>query len=624
MADPILGTSGPDTRNGTPGDEAIFLFGGDDLANGLAGNDAIYGGDGSDNLFGGRGDDELHADEGGADTLYGGDGNDSLLAGFGDFGDLADGGAGTDEITLFYGAGFVAPGTAFFIRLSPSFFVLAGGAQAINVQNVERMYVVTDDGADFVEGGSLDDSISAGLGDDTLIGGAGNDSLDVGLGRFRVSGGAGTDSFVADLSDLAAGQRVTLTATGRVDLGSYGQARGIEQLFVLTGAGDDSLRGGRLADRFDSGAGNDTLFSSGGDDEMAPGEGDDLAYGGLGDDQFFEFASSAGSGNDTLHGDAGNDTITGGDGSDELYGGDGDDVLRMGMAADTAYGGRGNDTIVDDNFFSGDDDAFYGGLGNDTMTSSQGSDSLFGEAGNDVLQVLPLDSSVHAVDGGTGTDTFEWGLAGGFSFPILQVTRASFSGGVYNILCDGVTMAVAANIEIVKVRGGNLGDMLAGGNLSDTLAGGDGDDELRGHGSFNPIAEPLLDRDFLFGGAGNDTLDGREGTDTLTGGSGADHFVFARIIDSGATADIADRINDFKRSVDVIDLTAIDAVAATASVNDAFDLVEAFTGVAGQALLTRIANRWRLLELDVTGDGVADMAINIFGQAGPLESDLAL
>lgn len=615
MAGPIFGSPGSDTRNGTPGDDRFDLFGGDDVANGLGGNDTIFGGDGSDNLFGGLGNDVLHADEGGADTLYGGNGNDSLLAGFGDFGDLADGGAGIDQITLFYPAGFVVAGTAFFIRLSPSFFVLAGGAQGINVQNVERMYVVTADGADHVEGGGLDDTISAGLGNDTLIGGAGDDRLDAGQGMFRVNGGTGTDTFVVDLSDLAAGQQVTLTAKGRVDLGSYGLARGVEQLSVVTGSGNDNLRGGNLVDLLDGGAGIDTLYGAAGDDEVAPGEGDDLAYGGLGNDQILEFASSTGSGNDTLHGEAGNDTIAGGAGDDALYGGEGDDNLRPGVAADIAYGGKGNDRFVDDNFQVPDDDAFYGGLGSDTMTSSQGNDSLFGGAGNDVLEVLPLVSVSHLVDGGAGTDTFAWGLAGGFSLVIPQVIVAGFVGDVYTVLRDGVTTAEAVDVEIIKVRGGNLGD---------TLTGGDRNDELRGHGSFNPIAEPLLDTDLLSGGAGNDTLDGREGLDTLTGGSGADRFVFTRIIDSGATAATADRITDFEAGLDVIDLTAIDAVAATPSVNDAFDLVGAFTGTAGQAVLTAVSATRRLLELDVTGDGVADMVVDIRGPAGPLESDLVL
>ena len=57
------------------------------------------------------------------------------------------------------------------------------------------------------------------------------------------------------------------------------------------------------------------------------------------------------------------------------------------------------------------------------------------------------------------------------------------------------------------------GGLLAGTDKSDNLDGKEGDDEVRGHG----------ERDFLFGGAGNDVIHGGPGDDSLlTGGDGDD------------------------------------------------------------------------------------------------------
>ena len=65
---------------------------------------------------------------------------------------------------------------------------------------------------------------------------------------------------------------------------------------------------------------------------------------------------------------------------------------------------------------------------------------------------------------------------------------------------------------------------------------------------------------------------------------------------------------------DFLDLTAIDADANTAG-DQAFSLVGAFSGSAGQAVLTFDAgsNSTRLL-LDVNGDGQADGLVLFIGQ----------
>ena len=81
----------------------------------------------------------------------------------------------------------------------------------------------------------------------------------------------------------------------------------------------------------------------------------------------------------------------------------------------------------------------------------------------------------------------------------------------------------------------------------DTLTGDDGDDLLKG-------------------GKGDDTLLGGDGVGGLKGGRGENIFAFAEL-NAGK-----DEILDLVRGKDLIDVSAIDAKAATAE-DDAFDLI---------------------------------------------------
>jgi serralysin len=109
--------------------------------------------------------------------------------------------------------------------------------------------------------------------------------------------------------------------------------------------------------------------------------------------------------------------------------------------------------------------------------------------------------------------------------------------------------------------------------------------------------------DTLFGNDVGNRLDGGKGNDIFTGNGGADTFVFNDIGGS-------DRITDFARGSDKIDLRGIDAVAGGA--NDAFSFIGsgAFTNQAGQ-LRTFVQSGANILAGDVDGDGVADFLINL-------------
>jgi glucose/arabinose dehydrogenase len=149
--------------------------------------------------------------------------------------------------------------------------------------------------------------------------------------------------------------------------------------------------------------------------------------------------------------------------------------------------------------------------------------------------------------------------AEGRSFTVDSI--ASFGedghGNLYIVSIDGAIIrlspAEGAGDGADLLRGGAGRDRIHGGAQDDTLHGDEGDDRL-------------------FGGSQDDVLVGGAGRDRMSGGTGGDVFVFRSVSDTGNATTKRDVIGDFAGGEDVLDLSAIDAMAGTGG-NQSFTLI---------------------------------------------------
>jgi Ca2+-binding RTX toxin-like protein len=649
-ADTINAGLGNDNVNGGDGHDQLSGEGGNDYLNGGAGNDKLFGGDGNDNLVGGLG----------SDTMYGGVGNDSYNVD--STGDVVIEltGQGTDDVFTTLGF-YTLPSAVENLQFSGA-GAFYGTGNALN--NVMRGGASND----FLQGMAGNDMLYGGAGADDLYGGEGNDTLDgggsLGLEEDYLSGGAGDD--VYRLQDDETVFEMAGGGLDRIEVGNWWnytlqKLPEVENL-TYTGADDFVMAGNGKANILVGGPGADVILGLGGADKLVGGGGNDIYYadgldtvvvtagGGLdtivtnasldlrmmanvenvrffGGPAFNGIGSSGAnqmtgwSGNDTLQGLEGNDTLTGYGGQDLMYGGAGNDVFMVGFYAEgseieefddsvahwsqdgggeasdyfeplrdqytdlnifdlpngsgtpqslTIWGGDGDDALQGS--LSGQKVEFHGGLGNDTVgPSGSASVQAFGDEGNDVLWGGGANDSL---DGGVGNDELH---GGGF------------------------------------LNGGAGNDTVAG---TGKLAGGDGDDRIQG---FNGA-------DQIIGGAGKDTVEGGYGADFIVADA-QDTIVYKYLGDSSKAAmDVVDWVAgarfDFTnlRTLDLyspedVDLHFIGAAAFTVGTITDFDQMR---------LSYDAVNFKTFLEIEVDGDGVADMVIQLNGMHTLTASDFLL
>ena len=537
--DTLEGGTGNDTVYGDNDDDWLYGQDGDDYMSGDAGNDRVYGGNGNDTLYGGTGNDSIYG-EAGIATVYGQDGNDYIVDGSFGTGDSFDGGAGTDtlvsdttwvdSVVFDLAAGWMkypgTTGTTYDTILNIENLTVGGGADVYG-SDVANLIVVLDTGPasnNTIDGRGGNDTVYAGIGDDSLMGGAGtdylygqdgNDTLAGGLdvdyayggngddlivftlwNYFdHVDGGAGTDTLDASASDYSGNtfdfEAGTLTGTTPGTLSLLG----IE--IFQDGSGGNTI--------VSNGTGG-TYFGNGGDDTMIAELGAETMDGGVGGNDTLDLTRYTGdyvvdmttgatnfwyelyTNFEHLVSGDGNDSITGTSGANSISTGAGNDSINAGAGMDTVNAGDGDDIITDtQGMGASDDDVYDGGAGTDTLVHDLG-----------------WASSV-TFDLDTG-----WSSWSGNRDQLISIENLTV-GGAATVIGSAV-----ANVLTVNGTGANVIDGLAGndtidagggndginaGSGMDVVNAGDGDDVIT-----DTETMTASDNDVYDGGAGNDTL----------------------------------------------------------------------------------------------------------------------
>ncbi|MCC7272015.1 MAG: hypothetical protein IT561_05055 [Alphaproteobacteria bacterium] len=189
---------------------------------------------------------------------------------------------------------------------------------------------------------------------------------------------------------------------------------------------------------------NDTVVSGPGDDTLRGFAGDDVI---LGSD-----------GNDAIYGDDGQDELYGNRGFDFMDGGFGADFVRGGQEGDYVDGGEGDDWHLNGN---NGDDTVLGGNGNDNLFGGRDQDALYGEAGDDWLSG---DLGDDTLDGGFGGDIFLFRSNGGVD--LVADYFPDEDGDVFaieaNINGSGIFSGADVLTRIFDVQGGSFVDLGAG------------------------------------------------------------------------------------------------------------------------------------------------------------------
>lgn len=527
--------------------------------------------------------------------------------------------AGDFDNSLFPIAHYDPPNMRSYVRGGYGNDMLTAGRHGSSIMALSGNDLLTGrDGDDFMNGGGGNDTMNGGGGNDTMYGDVGTDLIRGHAGDDRIYGHSGNDTLNGgpgnDIMQGAAGDHLMVGEDGddrMTDMLGHNVLSGNRGNDVLqTGSGNDRLSGGSGNDRLFSGSGNDRLDGDGDNDRLDGGAGKDTINGGAGDDTLNGGTESdrmdGGPGNDVMEGNpgddwmlgmAGNDRMAGQSGHDMLLAHDGNDWMHGGDGNDTFYGGDGNDTLIGSNgndfiYASFGDDILYGGAGDDRLEGGSGNDRVVADAGND---------TVIAGDG----DDIVWAAGG---------NDAIFAGnGNDHILAYAGNDIIHGQNGNDILTGGAGNDLIFGGNGHDILNGSDGADQLQGDAGDDRIFGGA-GNDIIYAGDGNDRVDGGAGSDTVMGYSGRDVFIFTASDNFDGSRDV---IRDFRSGEDVIDMSGL-------SLTYIGDAQFSGDGSGGQVRSYWTEQTARVLEVDLNGDGQADLTISL-GSIGPLtDSDLLL
>jgi Ca2+-binding RTX toxin-like protein len=463
---------------------------------------------------------------------------------------------------------------------------------------VSNLVAVSDTGetgvrlnnSDILDGGTGEDTMSGGFGNDIYI----IDNVNDVINEIE---GQGTDTVKSSVNYTIASTLEHLTLTGTTDINGTGNSKnnrliGNSANNVLNGGdGNDTLEGGLGIDTLVGGAGNDTYIIDNSSDVIVEDSASitDIvkSYVSYTLSNNLENLSLTGLGNLTGTGNSSNNLITGNNGNNLLIGDAGNDTLDGGLGNDTLDGGLGNDTYYIDSVLDvikelsnqGTDSVISNvsynlaaNFENLTLTGSADIDAQ----GNESDNIITGNSGKNILTGSKGNDTYFVDNVGDVVFEaenegIDSVTSSvSFTLGnhIENLTLTGIeNINATGNSLNNKLTGNNGNNILNGGEGSDIMIGGLGDDtyyinsisdtitELAGQGKdtvISSLSYSLVGKELenilltgtqnlnatgnsqanqLTGNAGNNIIDGGVGVDTLEGGLGDDTYIIDNLND---------------------------------------------------------------------------------------------
>jgi VCBS repeat-containing protein len=205
-------------------------------------------------------------------------------------------------------------------------------------------------------------------------------------------------------------------------------------------------------------------------------------------------------------------------------------------------------------------------------TVTESSDTTFEDMSHLVDQVYAGTSSIQTGAGYDGNIFNTNWNDGGWSNTLYGGDSSLLKSGNDTIHGNGGNDTIYGRGGNDLLTGDDGNDWIDGGSGNDSISGGAGSDELYG-GSGNDLLDGGSGNDYLSGGAGNDILIGGAGDDSLLGGDDNDVLIGGSGNDTltgGAGADLF-----------VLNNASIDTITDFNAKDDALDLTDLLTGVAG-------------------------------------------
>jgi Ca2+-binding RTX toxin-like protein len=534
-ADWLLGGDNNDFIDGQQGNDVALLGAGDDVFQWDPGdgNDTVEGQDGTDRLlFNGSNIGELFdASANGSRVRFTRDVGNVVM----DLDDLetlelnALGGADTFTVNDLAGTDLTS--------INAALAAVGGGGDAqpdtVNINGTTADDIITAT----LPGGDL---LITGLAVNVVV-----DGFEPTIDTVRIEGLAGDD--IVDASAVGAGSPVLVLDGGTgndILLGGAGNDN------LTGGDNDDVLLGNGGADVLDGGTGDNIVIQDGinvttgivsvfGDAldntiTISRDAGGAILSNGVA----IPGATVANTAVIRVFGMGGNDTIRFNEANGALppaalYGGAGLDTLTGGSGSDLLFGGINNDTLLGEGGF----DLLFGGSGNDTLTGGDGDDQTFGEADDDRMVWNPGDDT-DLNEGGSGSDTVEVNGGNGAEQFTTTANGARVRFDRINPAPFALDIGTSENLVLNANGGddsfnatGNLAGLIQltvdGGAGLDTLLGSNGADWLLG-GDDNDFIDGQQGNDVVFLGAGDDVFqwDPGDGNDTVEGQAGNDRLLF--------------------------------------------------------------------------------------------------